>query len=1304
VRTPTILRRVRLAVVAVLAVSAVTGATVTLGSTAAVAASPRMSVDIAATTTTVDSGGTLVYRVTYQCSNVTSEPCTAPVLTLPTPVGTSASGETTTAAGPGVVRGNGDITSSTGTPLEVRMRDLVPGTSGEFTVAWTIPNGVTLPGTAFPATVDVAYTDPNAPGVPSTTSATTPVPVVARAVSALTGSKTMVSPAGADQVQPDQDTTYSVYACNPSLSGLGGLDYRGLVLVDQLPDGTDFVSATGGGTYDPSAQTVTWTVPDTTANNDCSSPASRYEVTVRYPADTFVPAPADPQATNAFKNTLRVTATGLDGAPLQATAAVDHSFIGPPLTPGGGGNIGVGVSKTVNGPRIESSDTTTTYWWGLKAGWQFFDDPTRDATRASVLVDRMPCVTDDGVSSPAISGDDPLDDAFPGTMGVPSDQCHTPGFSTDRVRFTTEGNAAQVEQVEVATWNGSTSAIRTWTRSASTAAAPFSLYIHGSAAAAGDETLDLPADEIVTDLRVVSSDLRNQRDSWVDVFGHNTAAYATSGFNALSNSYRLGLGAAVAPAGTEPAAGVGSYWARSAQKTTYVPMVDPQVTKAATTSSSDLRLGDTVTWKVAVANGPASTVPMHPMLVDVLPDGLTLDPESISWSGLGALSEPKLTRGTVEIGGVERTKLTWTWPTDETIDWGGNGLTPTVTFDTTVNLRAQAGSHTGDDSQLAIAVDPTFATVADGTNQPRDRFDVDGDGDTSEVVGQATAGWSVLPTSGASVEKLVKGAGDAEWTKSGLTGATFDGSDSSVDYRLAVANTQNAPLRDLVVYDVLPHVGDTAISKALAGVERGSAWSVAFEKMLTIPAGAEVQYSTSETPCRPELFGAPAGAQEPDGCDDDWSTTPPADASEVKALRIHFDTLAAGSTANVEFRTNAPVLQSERDIAYSDPTATANNNVAWQTERVNADSTVDTLPPAEAPLVTVRRAAGSIGDRVWFDTNDNGLQDEGESGVAGIVLELRDANGKAVLDGSGEPIRTETDADGDYRFIVPLGTWSVAVVDLPARYDLTVPRAGNDDAADSDAAAVGVATHTVTVTDPVLNGAGANRNDDLDVGLVGNGVVTITKDDGQTTVAPGGETTYAIGVSNDTENPVRNVIVSDTLPEELQFVSADNGGEYDDSTRTVRWEIGTVAPGSSTTVQVTAKVGDSLDAGSRITNTARLEGACTADCSASDTDVVETPGQDGGTTLPPTGTPITDPSDPSDPSDQAGQSDPTGSQGDAAAQGDARERADRAGGPGVLAFTGASGLAALGSVTLLLILAGAWLLVIRRRTGGSGQR
>ena len=68
----------------------------------------------------------------------------------------------------------------------------------------------------------------------------------------------------------------------------------------------------------------------------------------------------------------------------------------------------------------------------------------------------------------------------------------------------------------------------------------------------------------------------------------------------------------------------------------------------------------------------------------------------------------------------------------------------------------------------------------------------------------------------------------------------------------------------------------------------------------------------------------------------------------------------------------------------------------------------------EDPLV-------GLGTTVWFDANNNGVQDAGEAPVAGVTIELLDDTGAVIA-------TTTTDADGNYQFTdLEEGTYTVKV-------------------------------------------------------------------------------------------------------------------------------------------------------------------------------------------------------------------------------------------------------------------------------------
>jgi hypothetical protein len=119
----------------------------------------------------------------------------------------------------------------------------------------------------------------------------------------------------------------------------------------------------------------------------------------------------------------------------------------------------------------------------------------------------------------------------------------------------------------------------------------------------------------------------------------------------------------------------------------------------------------------------------------------------------------------------------------------------------------------------------------------------------------------------------------------------------------------------------------------------------------------------------------------------------------------------------------------------------------------------------------------SLGDTVFFDGDGDGVQGAGETGVANVVVNLLNGSGNPVLDSSGNPITTTTDASGHYLFeeLQP-GDFQVEFV-APVGMDITLADAGGDDSADSDA-------DPTTGLSPVVALVSEENNVTIDAGLI----------------------------------------------------------------------------------------------------------------------------------------------------------------------------------------------------------------------------
>jgi hypothetical protein len=123
------------------------------------------------------------------------------------------------------------------------------------------------------------------------------------------------------------------------------------------------------------------------------------------------------------------------------------------------------------------------------------------------------------------------------------------------------------------------------------------------------------------------------------------------------------------------------------------------------------------------------------------------------------------------------------------------------------------------------------------------------------------------------------------------------------------------------------------------------------------------------------------------------------------------------------------------------------------------------LAAAIVPLASVAAApavaqtctsGGAIGDYVWQDANNNGLQDWDEAGLEGAVVTLRYPDGTTVVTG--------TSANGYYAFydLCP-GTYTV-MVQIPPGTQPSPANQGADEWADSDGLADGLGNSVAEVT------------------------------------------------------------------------------------------------------------------------------------------------------------------------------------------------------------------------------------------------
>jgi len=150
------------------------------------------------------------------------------------------------------------------------------------------------------------------------------------------------------------------------------------------------------------------------------------------------------------------------------------------------------------------------------------------------------------------------------------------------------------------------------------------------------------------------------------------------------------------------------------------------------------------------------------------------------------------------------------------------------------------------------------------------------------------------------------------------------------------------------------------------------------------------------------------------------------------------------------------------DIIDSDADATGKTDViTLVADQIN--STVD---------MGIHHEGSSLGDRVWFDELggiSNGIQDEGENGVADVTVTLYNSSGDTVQ-------TTQTNASGEYHFTdISKGRYTIGFSNLPTGYIFTLAEQGTDEQRDSDVNANG-RTDTIIIN-------GVNNFTHIDAGI-----------------------------------------------------------------------------------------------------------------------------------------------------------------------------------------------------------------------------
>lgn len=208
---------------------------------------------------------------------------------------------------------------------------LPAGSSGQMTFTLSSIRGTTPNASTYTPTATFSVTNPGVAPVSAsaaiTVNSTSEIRVTKKALGVVPG-----------EPEPlvGSNVTYEVYVNTPAVPyGANLVDgyhfQQDVVTTDELPPKAVFVSATGGGDYDPNAHTVTWGPEPKLGQND----VYRYRVTVKLPSGR-VTADNDPN-NPSDEVTITVHAEGKPWLRLDDPAYVDDASATHGSTDSGGG-------------------------------------------------------------------------------------------------------------------------------------------------------------------------------------------------------------------------------------------------------------------------------------------------------------------------------------------------------------------------------------------------------------------------------------------------------------------------------------------------------------------------------------------------------------------------------------------------------------------------------------------------------------------------------------------------------------------------------------------------------------------------------------------------------------------------------------------------------------------------------------------------------------------------------------------------------------------------------------------------------
>ena len=466
-------------------------------------------------------------------------------------------------------------------------------------------------------------------------------------------------------------------------------------------------------------------------------------------------------------------------------------------------------------------------------------------------------------------------------------------------------------------------------------------------------------------------------------------------------------------------------------------------------NSAPYEMGETIAFTASLGvNAESNSDLTDPSIGVLLPKEIDYvgNPTITGWAfDLASKPAPKFEK-IDNFKGTGRTMVRWLWGAAYGNSWKIKAERDWKYFDIKFTAKVKPWTPNG-----------TYTSTVYGSWMPSgqghwwfetDTTDWNNNGNVAEVRARQDSDIAVETAGGSAgfdSQMFVKGELDSGWTMFPAKGKTIPG--GKADYQIKFTNPSGVIMRNLVLIDILPSLGDKGVIDL---TPRGSQWAP-YLAAPVMAAGATVSYSLSGNPCRNELTpGIPVGCDAPN-----WTVVPPADITKVKSLKIDFGAtkIFPGTTLTIDWPMRAPInAPTKGEVAW--------NSFGYRALRDDNGTMLLASEPVKTGMSIKPSDPPFYGDFVWNDLNQNGLQDTGEPGVNGVRVELYKDNGDGINNPASDTMiqftTTANDGthDGAYLFAnMGVGNF-YAIVIPPTDWGISTANLGTDDAKDSDGEAV----------------------------------------------------------------------------------------------------------------------------------------------------------------------------------------------------------------------------------------------------------